>query len=186
MYMYWTSAGLWLTWWAYWLISAMFTARTKSSESWLARLTHLVPLGLAFFLIFHDPHAPIVFGILYRVRWLQAVGVAITAAGLVLTAWARVHLGKYWSAMITLKDEHKLIRSGPYRIVRHPIYTSLVAAAVGSAITIGSGDAWIGAAILVPTYLVKIHREERYLAAEFGAEYRRFRGEVAMLVPFLL
>jgi protein-S-isoprenylcysteine O-methyltransferase Ste14 len=185
MYMYWSSTGLWLIWWVYWLISARFTARTKSSESWLARMTHLVPLGLAFFLIFHDPHDAIVYGILYRVRWAQAVGIAVTAAGLLFAVWARVHLGKYWSAMITLKDEHKLIRSGPYRFVRHPIYTGFIAGAIGSAITIGSGDAWVGVAILVPTCLVKIWREEKFLATEFGEEYLQFCSDVAMIVPFV-
>ena len=177
---------MWIAWWAYWLVSALFTARTKSSESWLARMTHLVPLGLAFFLIFHDADDAILYGILYRIRWVQAVGVAVTAAGLLFTIWARVHLGKYWSAMVTLKDHHKLIRTGPYRFVRHPIYTGLIAAAIGSAITVGSGDAWVGVALLVPTYLVKIWREEKFLSAEFGEEYRRFRCEVAMLVPFVV
>jgi len=186
VYLYWTSVGIWIVWWMYWLISARFTARTKGSESWLARMTHLVPWGLAFFLIFHDPHDAIFYGIIYRLRWLQAVGAAVTAAGLLFAVWARVHLGKYWSAMITLKDEHKLIRTGPYRFVRHPIYTGFIAGAIGSAITIGSGDAWVGAAILMPTYLVKIWREEKFLSAEFGEEYGRFRREVAMIVPFVI
>jgi protein-S-isoprenylcysteine O-methyltransferase Ste14 len=185
MYLYWTSVGVWIVWWVYWLISARFAARTKSSESWLARMTHLVPLGLAFFLIFHDPHDAIFYGILYRVRWLQAVGVAVTATGLSFAVWARVHLGKYWSAMITLKREHKLIRSGPYRFVRHPIYTGFLTAAIGSAITIGSGDAWVGVAILVPTFLVKIWREERFLSVEFGEEYIKYRTDVPKLVPFV-
>src|SRR5689334_15248699 len=100
MYLYWTSAGLWLAWCAYWFISAQFTARTKSAESWFGRMTHLVPLGIAFYLIFHDPHDAIVYGNLYRIRWVQAIGVAVTAAGLSFALWARLHLGKYWSGTI--------------------------------------------------------------------------------------
>ena len=86
---------------------------------------------------------------------------------------------------ITLKHGHELIRSGPYRIVRHPIYTGFTSAALGTAITATTGDALVGFALLLASCLVKIRREERFLTAEFGDTYRRFQAEIPMLVPFL-
>jgi protein-S-isoprenylcysteine O-methyltransferase Ste14 len=100
-------------------------------------------------------------------------------------ARARIHLGKYWSGVITLKEGHRLIRSGPYRLARHPIYTGFLTANLGTAITASSGDAFLGFALILVAFLIKIHREEKVLAGEFGDEYTRFRREVAALVPML-
>ena len=186
MSMYWTSAALWITWWIYWLISAQFTARTKSSESWPARMTHLTPLGLAFFLIFHDPHDAIVYGIAYRVRWVQAVGIAVTAAGLLFAVWARVHLGKYWSAMITLKDEHKLIRTGPYRFVRHPIYTGVLIMSFATALVESRLAGFVGVLLMFASFWIKLDIEERLMLQQFPERYAAYKQRVKRIIPFVL
>ena len=93
----------------------------------------MIPLGAGFWLIFHSDK-PYFAGWLYDSPAIGWTGTALTAAGLLFTVWARTHLGKYWSGIITLKQVHKLIRTGPYRIVRHPIYTGFLTAALGSAI----------------------------------------------------
>lgn len=176
----------WLAWVAYWYLAAMFVNRTKSSEGYAQRLLHMLPMGIGFFLIFHDQRSALVGGqrlVSEPVRWF---GTALTVGGLLFAIWARVHLGRYWSGIITLKQDHKLIRTGPYQFVRHPIYTGFVAAALGSALVIGTADALVGFPFILAACLFKIRREEAVLTREFGDEYRAFQREVATLVPFLL
>ncbi len=186
MYWYWINVALWLAWVIGWYAGGIFAARTRRAESWPALLSHAVPLGLGFFLIFHNWHAPLLAGRLYDNRWAQVASDVVTAAGLLFTVWARLHLGKYWSAVITLKQGHQLIRTGPYRIVRHPIYTGFIAAALGSATVMGTGDAIVGWVLVVTSCAIKISREERLLTAEFGDAYLQFKREVPMLVPFVI
>ena len=146
----------------------------------------MLPLTLGMFLIFHDPHKPFLYGRMYpELPWVY-VGTMVTAIGLLFAIWARMFLGKYWSGTVTLKQGHELIRGGPYRLARHPIYTGFVTGAMGSAMTMGTADAFVGAAMIVITCVLKIRREERVLTAEFGDAYLRFKREVSMLVPFLI
>jgi protein-S-isoprenylcysteine O-methyltransferase Ste14 len=182
---FWTNAGLWIAWCIYWFVAARFTAATKTAESYFERAQHVLPLTLGLFLIFHDPHAPFLYGRLYEPMPWEVVGTAVTAAGLLFAVWARLFLGKYWSGNVTVKEGHRLIRSGPYQLVRHPIYTGFVTGAIGSAITMGTVDAFVGAAIVAVTCVLKIRREERVLTAEFGGEYSQFKRELPMLVPFI-
>jgi protein-S-isoprenylcysteine O-methyltransferase Ste14 len=182
---YWANGGLWIAWGVYWFVAARFTARTKVAESLLERAQHVVPLCFGMFLIFRGPRQPLLFGRLYTYGWLSIAGTAITATGLLFTVWARLYLGRYWSGTVTVKEGHELIRTGPYRLVRHPIYTGFTTGALGSAITMGTVDAFVGAAIIAVTCILKIRREERILTAEFGDSYLQFKREVPMLVPFV-
>jgi protein-S-isoprenylcysteine O-methyltransferase Ste14 len=177
--------GAWLTWLAYWLWAARNTQATKSSEGVLGRLQHLVPLLIAFFLIFHSPTQNLVYGRWHDRQSLGYVGLALTVLGLLFTAWGRVHLGRYWSGMVTLKEGHRLIRTGPYALVRHPLYTGFLLAAAGSALAAETVDAAVGFALILVAYLVKLRREETLLTREFGDEYLRFKREVPALVPFV-
>ena len=108
----------------------------------------------------------------------------MTVLGLLFTVWGRIHLGRYWSGMVTLKEGHRLIRTGPYALVRHPLYTGFLRGGAGSALAARTVDAAIGFALLLAAYLVKLRREETLLTREFGDEYLRFKREVPALVPF--
>ena len=176
---------LWILWLIGWYVAALFVNRTRSSEGMLIRLQHILPIAIGFFLMTHNRHRPLLIGRLYQSPVIEWLGVAITVAGLAFAVWARVHLGKYWSGIITLKEGHRLIRTGPYRIARHPIYTGFLTAVLGTAITASTGDAFIGFGVILIAFLIKIRREEAVLAGEFGEEYDRFRKEVAALVPML-
>ena len=178
------SACAWLGWTVYWFIAAQSVNATKSSEGWLLRMQHLVPLASGFLLIFHGGR-PLVYGRLYHATWIALLGLALTISGLLFTVWGRRHLGKYWSGIITLKEGHQLIRSGPYRFVRHPLYGGFLLAALGSTLTAGTGDALVGLLILLVAYLVKVRREEAILTREFGNQYLQFKKEVAALCPFV-
>lgn len=175
----------WLAWSAYWLIAARFVNRAKASEGLLTRLTHLLPATAGFVLIFHGGPRAWIYGRLIQTTWVAWLGLGLTVAGLLIAVWARVHLGKYWSGVITVKEGHELIRTGPYRFVRHPIYSGFLLAVVGSTLSARTGDAVFGLAIIGATYLVKVKREETVLSREFGEQYLRFRHEVAALCPFL-
>jgi protein-S-isoprenylcysteine O-methyltransferase Ste14 len=184
MYLYWANASMWLAWLVYWFVAALFVSSRKFTEGHFSRLLHTIPLGIGFWLIFHGGGASVV-GRLVKSPLIRWVGTALAVFGLSFTVWARVHLGKYWSGIITLKEDHKLIRTGPYQLVRHPIYTGFVVAALGSALAIGTGDALIGFGLILAALVFKIHREEAVLIHEFGDEYRVFQTEVAALLPFV-
>jgi len=110
-------------------------------------------------------------------------GLVVEALGLFLALWARAHLGRNWSARVQLKVDHELIRSGPYRYLRHPIYTGLLAMYVGPTLVTGEWLAVIGVAIALFAYWRKIGIEEDTLNAAFGAEYEAYRRTTWALVP---
>ena len=130
---------MWLSWAAYWLAASHNSKATARSESAASRLLHIVLVLLASFLLW-IPNLPIAAlggRFLPLAIWPFWFGAALTLAGLLFTVWARVHLGRNWSATITLKEDHSLITSGPYRTVRHPIYSGLLLGFVGSALARG-------------------------------------------------
>jgi protein-S-isoprenylcysteine O-methyltransferase Ste14 len=111
---------------------------------------------------------------------------ALMLAGLVLTWWARIYLGPLWSSVITHKEDHKLIDSGPYAFVRHPIYSGLIVALVATAAAEGRLTALFGAALIILGVWQKARTEERFLLTELGPEsYDAYLRRVPMLIPFL-
>ncbi len=108
-----------------------------------------------------------------------------TLAGLLFAWWARIHLGRLWSGSITRKADHRLVDSGPYRLVRHPIYTGLIAATLATAVAEATATASLGWVLIALALWLKAHIEERFLVAELGPEiYANYRSRVPMLVPF--
>jgi len=111
--------------------------------------------------------------------------VALVACGFAFTWWARVHLGALWSASITKKENHRVIDTGPYRIVRHPIYTGLLLAAYASGAATGAAVGIVWAVIITVGVWIKARLEERWLSRELEAgAYEDYRRRVPMLVPF--
>jgi protein-S-isoprenylcysteine O-methyltransferase Ste14 len=109
----------------------------------------------------------------------------ICAAGFVFCWWARLYLGKLWSGWITKKEGHHIVDTGPYRIVRHPIYTGLIASVFATALMNGTLIALVGAAIMTLGFWIKARLEERFLREQLGPEaYDGYRRRVPMLVPF--
>lgn len=113
--------------------------------------------------------------------WVLAL---LTLAGLLFAWWARIHLGRLWSGSITRKEGHRVIDTGPYALVRHPIYTGLIFALFTSAIAAATASAIAGAALLAFGLWFKARIEERFLMAELGADaYGSYRRRVPMLIP---
>jgi protein-S-isoprenylcysteine O-methyltransferase Ste14 len=108
----------------------------------------------------------------------------VALGGFVLTWWARLHLGRLWSSSVTRKADHRVVDSGPYGLVRHPIYTGVILATVATAIQRGTALAFVGAALMILGWYVKARLEERFLREELGADnYDAYAREVPMLVP---
>lgn len=179
----------WLVLWGYWTIASLFAKKTKSVEPFLRRLTHLIPFFAAFYLILNRNRYFYLFGEFYHTgwnNWIVYPGLLMVAGGFAIAVWARIYLGRYWSGNITLKEGHKVITTGPYRLVRHPIYTGLLLAAIGSALCAGTVDGYVGVELIVLAFVVKLHREERMLTAELGDEYRQYMQNVrSAIVPWL-
>lgn len=114
------------------------------------------------------------------------IGAVLLLAGLLFSVAARRHLGGNWSSRVTVKQDHTLTRSGPYRLVRHPIYTGLLLAVLGNAIALGEWRGLVALALFCAAFLRKIQIEERFMLEQFGDAYMRYRKEVAALVPGLL
>ena len=177
---------LWLAWVLYWVVCAFSAKTTQRRESPGSRLSHVVPLLIGVTLIAWPrvpwdwlslpllPHRPLTY----------AVGLALVMLGLAFTVWARLHLGRNWSGTVTLKEGHELIRSGPYAHVRHPIYTGLLVALLGSAVACGELRALIGLSVVAGAFIRKLRIEERYMREIFPARYPRYCTEVPALVPF--
>jgi protein-S-isoprenylcysteine O-methyltransferase Ste14 len=154
-------------------------------ESFASRLSHIVPLALGIGLLatLHVPFPWLAKRILPPFAVWFWLGLVLVVLGLAFSVAARVWLGNNWSGMVTLKQDHELIRSGPYRWVRHPIYTGLLLAILGSAIALGEWRGFIALALVAVAFLRKNAIEERFLTQQFGAAYARYRAEVPALFP---
>jgi protein-S-isoprenylcysteine O-methyltransferase Ste14 len=114
------------------------------------------------------------------------VGAAITVAGILFAVWARRHIGANWSRFVTIKQDHELITTGPYALVRHPIYTGLLTAFLGTAIATTQLRGLIAFALIAISLLYKLRLEEQWMRAQFGDTYADYSRRVAALVPFIL
>jgi protein-S-isoprenylcysteine O-methyltransferase Ste14 len=110
----------------------------------------------------------------------------LTLAGLLFTVWARTHLGRNWSGLVTIKQDHELITSGPYSTVRHPIYTGLLLAFVGSALARSELRGILAVVLVFWALWRKSRIEERWMRDQFGDAYREYSSHVAALIPFVL
>jgi len=179
--------GLWAAWWIYWHVAAFGTKPAQRSESIASRLSHIVPLVLAIGLFIRPEMAGPALGspILQRAESFDIAGAVLVAAGLGFAVWARVHLAGNWSGTVTLKQDHELVRSGPYALVRHPIYTGLLLAAIGTVVAIDRWSALVALALMAAAFLRKIAIEERFMADAFGPAYADYSRTTARLVPYL-
>jgi protein-S-isoprenylcysteine O-methyltransferase Ste14 len=126
-------------------------------------------------------------GILWRLTPAAAwIAVVVAVAGLAFTWWARIHLGRLWSSNVARKADHHVVDSGPYGVVRHPIYTGITLATIATAVMRGTVAGWAGVAIMTAGWYIKARLEEGFLREQLGAEaYDAYARRVPMLVPFL-
>jgi protein-S-isoprenylcysteine O-methyltransferase Ste14 len=179
---------IWFAWFVSWFAAAAWSNPTIKRAGWARELFFRSLLIAGYILLFGFIANP------YDVRYhlwdtqkdlIGCALVALTVAGLAFAWWARLHLGRLWSSSITRKNEHKIIDSGPYRLVRHPIYTGIIFAVFATALLQGKPSAFLGAALLTLGWFIKARIEERFLREELGPEaYDSYARRVPMLVPF--
>ncbi len=186
---------LWAVWSGSWMIAAAWVGRTKTrmktDKGGLHRLWSSIGVLLLFAPLAHFANN----GPLARVAvdrlWPQTVFIGwslflLAAAGFAFCWWARVHLGKLWSGFVTLKEDHRIIDSGPYGLVRHPIYTGLMVSAMMTGLVRATPAAFLGAGLIILGFSMTARIEEGFLRAQLGPEaYDGYRRRVGMLVPGL-
>ena len=169
----------------YWTISALRVKRTKVQEDPGARLFHIAVMALAFFLLFSRRLEIGPLGLRFAPvsSWLRTLGTVLTFVGAGIASWARYSLGQYWSARVTLKIDHQLVRSGPYAWVRHPLYSGLLLAMAGTALVVGEWRGVVGVVVALAEFSRKAAKEEALLAGEFGEQYQEYRRQAGFLTP---
>jgi protein-S-isoprenylcysteine O-methyltransferase Ste14 len=161
--------------------------QSERREPAAERIVYMALMGSAYVLVLNEPFSIGWFGKRFvpDAPWIGATGVAIAAAGIALAIWARRHLGQNWSATVTLKEGHELIRTGPYGRIRHPIYTGMLVAFAGTALALGEYRGLLGFAIATCTLFAKAKKEERYLVQEFGDRFQEHIRHTGMFLPKL-
>jgi len=179
------AAGCWVVVIAFWIVSAFAVKRTKAQQPLPHRLLYLVLIAVV---------AVLLNGSVRLIHWNGAIlprtlatGILadlLLLLGLLLALWARVTLGGNWSARVTLKEEHELIQRGPYRVIRHPIYSGLLLMIFGTAILVGQVGGFIALGICFCAFWVKLRQEETLLTNNL-AGYSEYMRRTKALVPFM-
>jgi protein-S-isoprenylcysteine O-methyltransferase Ste14 len=170
-----------------WVVSALFVKPTAERQSWAGRLATFAFLTLAFMLLL----GKISLRSLNTRIWpsgpaLRILACIITALGLAVSAWSRFTLGPNWSATVTYREGHELIQRGPYRFVRHPMYTGFLLMVAGTAVNLGNVDSLAALTICCLGSWWKLSTEEDMLTKHFPDSYPRYKCHTKALLPFLL
>ncbi len=180
----------WYTLLAYWLWNARGNKAAIRTEGWLVQaLLYWMPLVVAFLLLGPGEwfgHSWLREGIVPHTVPFFALAFVLVVSGVALACWSRYLLGRNWSSVVQVKQEHELVEDGPYRYIRHPIYTGLLLAFVGSAVAVGDVRGIFAVLIVFVSFWRKLRMEERLLESTFGDTYRHYRSRTAALIPGLL
>jgi protein-S-isoprenylcysteine O-methyltransferase Ste14 len=181
-----TIQAMWLVWWVSWLAAAVWSDRAVKRPPTRRQIIYRILAGLGAVLLFgtyrHDLRVE-------RILWRTPIALAwalasVVLAGLLFTWWARIHLGRLWSSSVTRKADHHVVDTGPYGIVRHPIYTGIILASIATAAMRGTAFAWLGACVMTTGWVIKARLEEEFLREQLGTEtYGEYAQRVPMLVP---
>jgi protein-S-isoprenylcysteine O-methyltransferase Ste14 len=179
----------WIVFVVFWVISAAGTKPTVKSPKGQA-LYRVLNIASYVLLLgggwFGRMHGSLTHRALPNSTTLAGVGVVLAICGVLLAVWARVVLGGNWSATVTLKKDHTLVRTGPYAAVRHPIYTAVLMLFLGSALAIGTLGPVLAFPVALVGFLIKAPQEEALMEATFGDDYRNYRSSTKMLIPLVL
>ena len=177
---------VWFVWWISWLAAAAWSDRAVKRPPRRNQIVYRVFAAGGAILLFglyrHDVSAE---GMLWHTPLaLSWVTVAIACVGLLFTWWARIHLGRLWSSSVGRKADHRVVDTGPYGIVRHPIYSGITLASIATAALRGTVAAWLGVVVMTLGWYVKARMEEEFLREELGIEaYAAYARRVPMLLP---
>lgn len=178
---------LWMIFFVVWMVAALNTKRAQERISPRRVLKYGIFVILGYSLMFSSA---------LKIPWLQRrlferseildwIGIAITVAGIGFAFWARAYLGRNWSSAPMVKEDHQLIRSGPYRLVRHPIYTGILIAMLGTFLANGKVRGALAVIFVWLAWTIKSRIEEEFMVRTFGAQYEEYRRTTGALFPKL-
>lgn len=183
-------AYAWLVLFIIWILASVLSKRTAHAQTSTSRLFQAGLTFLGIMLIFN-------FNNWFANGWLTTRiipleppyvlgGAILTLAGIFFSLWARAILGTNWSAAVTIKQNHELVRRGPYQIVRHPIYTGFLLGLLGTSFVYGFTRCFIGVLVVGFAFWLKSQTEEQFMVQQFGQQYLDYRRQVRALIPYLL
>ena len=179
----------WIVWAVIWLLGALRTKRAQVRLNAPGALTYILPMLPGAWIFFSEARVLVRIGLwrpaIPATPWLQWLGVVLTLAGLLFAIWARLYLGKNWSGLVQVKHDHELIRTGPYSFVRHPIYSGILLALLGTAVCRRNLWGFLGVALIWLGLWVKSRLEERFMVETFGAQYENYRRTTGAILPHL-
>jgi protein-S-isoprenylcysteine O-methyltransferase Ste14 len=180
--------AVWVVFLVYWRIKAAGTKSVQRLEPAAPRILRALAFVIAIFLL-STTRIPLRW--LYRELWTAGfwpfwLGAAVTVASLLFAVWARVYLGGNWSSEVTIKQDHELITTGPYAVVRHPIYTGILGGLLGTAIALSEVRGFISFALIFVVLWLKLRMEEQWMRSQFGETYATYAQQTSALVPYLL
>ena len=181
-------SGCWLVFVAIWVLGALSTKRTVYRESRAQRLRYWVLLVVACFLQLYGrrlPH-PLNIRVLPQVAPTAWAAAVLCVIGLAFAVWARVTLGRNWSGVVTLKEGHELVERGPYRFVRHPIYTGILTMFFATALAQGHLAGFVGTLLMFASFWIKLRDEEKLMLQQFPERYADYRRRAKCIIPFVL
>ncbi len=177
---------LWLAWIVSWTVARLWSDRAAARPGLARQLPYFLVIVAGAVLLFSgqgDSGWPAwtSWRIGLAARWAL---LALVALGLLFTWWARLHLGRLWSSSVTRKADHRIVDTGPYGLVRHPIYTGLILAALATGAVRGEALGLAGGILLSFGMYLKARLEEGFLREQMNPEYDAYARRVPMLVPF--
>ena len=178
----------WVAFIAVWALLSLTVKRSVRRESWGSRLlvTAVIDAGILLLFVSDLRLGPLDFPWIHATLAPFVAGFVLTVAGIAFAIWARLYIGRNWSSAVTIKQDHQLIRSGPYSLVPHPIYSGIILASLGTALALRQVRGLIAWPIIIAAFWQKARIEERFMLEHFGSEYERYRHETKALIPFLL
>jgi len=178
----------WLVFVAIWIIAAVSTKRTVYRETPAQRLRYWVWLVIAYFLLLYGPRLPYPLNlrIVPPVAPTALAAAVLCVIGLAFAVWARVTLGRNWSGVVTLKEDHELVERGPYRFVRHPIYTGILTMFFATALAVGHLAGFAATLLMFASFWIKLRDEEELMLQHFPGQYAAYRQRTRRIIPFVL
>jgi len=178
---------VWIAFLLYWQIKSAGTKTTQRLEPATSRILRAI-VFLIVIVLLSVPRIPL-FWLYYPLwptgLWAFWIGAAVAVIGLLFAVWARQHLGRNWSRSVTIKENHELIKTGPYALVRHPIYTGILSGFLGTAIALSQVRGFLGFVLVFLVLWRKLRMEEEWMRSQFGETYATYAHQTAALIPYV-
>ncbi|UQD50993.1 isoprenylcysteine carboxylmethyltransferase family protein [Bacillus methanolicus] len=181
---------IWVIFWAYWLLSGLETRskikKEKSGENPLYRIVHVTLEAFSILIVIVRFNRVLIWKeIIAGNSIVDFVGLIIVFVGLMFSIWAKLVLGKNWSGAIQKVEKQELVKSGPYKYIRHPIYTGIIVGLIGSLIINRNFSSLFAVIIVTVLYIVKVNKEQKFLIKEFGEQYTEYIKKSWALFPLI-